>query len=204
MKKFIGFYWTLPVPWAGFRELPKDPDAAAAGSKTIRYQRDRVRSWVKSEKGALVHEEVFVDMQPDRGTEFILPVIDQLLHTCDAEDAALVLVDFSEAFGWRRHGPLWDRLSDERQCIPLDPSPVVIDGAAFDPVGHFRAWREIEYAHIGAKADREKAAQDAINALQGENVSVRKMADELNESGVMTPTGKRWSEDNLRKFLKSR
>ena len=110
MKKFIGFYWTLPVPWAGFRELPKDPDAAAAGSKTIRYQRDRVRSLVKSEKGTLVHEEVFVDMQPDRGTEFILPVIDQLLQECDAEVAALVLVDFSEAFGWRRHGPLWDRL----------------------------------------------------------------------------------------------
>ena len=39
----VGFYWTLPVPWAGFTDLPTDVDEAAAQSRTIRYQRDLIR-----------------------------------------------------------------------------------------------------------------------------------------------------------------
>lgn len=35
---YIGFYWTLPVNWAGFTTLPSDADAAAKVSCTIRYQ----------------------------------------------------------------------------------------------------------------------------------------------------------------------
>ena len=26
----VGFYWTMPVPWAGFTDVPKHVDAAAA------------------------------------------------------------------------------------------------------------------------------------------------------------------------------
>lgn len=40
---YIGFYWTLPVNWAGFTTLPADADEAAKGSLTIRYQVDLVR-----------------------------------------------------------------------------------------------------------------------------------------------------------------
>ena len=36
MRNAVGFYWTLPVPWAGFVELPEDIDAAAKASRTIR------------------------------------------------------------------------------------------------------------------------------------------------------------------------
>lgn len=76
---FIGLYWTLPVPWAGFVNLPDDPDAAAAASRTIRYQVERVRRWVKDQKGTLVAERVFLELQPDRGSEQIVPEIDRLL-----------------------------------------------------------------------------------------------------------------------------
>ena len=43
-RNAVGFYWTLPVPWAGFTDLPKDIDAAVKASRTIRYQVQRVRS----------------------------------------------------------------------------------------------------------------------------------------------------------------
>lgn len=204
MQKFIGFYWTLPVPWAGFRTLPKDAGEAAAKSRTIRYQRTRVRNWVRGEKGTLVAEEVFLELQPDRGTEQIVPVIDRLLLRCRAEEATLVLVDFSEAFGWRRHGPLWDRLADAKLCMALDPAPVVMDGAEFDPVEHFKAWREVESAHASSKPDRKTAISRAIDDLGTEHATITALAQALNFDGVRTPTGKHWTEDNLRKFLKSR
>lgn len=106
MRSFIGFYWTLPVPWAGFSHLPRDVDAAAAKSRTIRYQRDRVRRWVRDEPGELSAEEVFLELAPDRGSEHVLPLIDKLLDRCRSQSARLVLVDFSVAYGWRRHGPI--------------------------------------------------------------------------------------------------
>ena len=49
MTHYLGLYWTLPVPWAGFTRLPKDAKAAAARSRTIAYQRERVRRWVAEE-----------------------------------------------------------------------------------------------------------------------------------------------------------
>ena len=58
MDRFLGLYWTLPVPWAGFTQLPKDVGAAAKLSRTIAYQRERVRRWVAEEGGDLVAEEV--------------------------------------------------------------------------------------------------------------------------------------------------
>jgi hypothetical protein len=38
MEAFVGFYWTLPENWSGFRSLPTDVEAAAVKSRSIRYQ----------------------------------------------------------------------------------------------------------------------------------------------------------------------
>jgi hypothetical protein len=187
--KYIGFYWTLPVPWAGFNALPKDVDDAAEKSVTIRYQRDYVRRWVKDERGELIAEEVFLELAPDRGTDMIIPEIDRLLSRCREESAILVLVDFSDAFGWRRHGPLWDRLDQEKFCMALDPSAIMMDGAEFDPAHHFRTWREIEYSHAATKSDRKADLADAIGQLSEEHTTNRSLAKALNESGLSTPTG---------------
>ncbi len=52
----VGFYWTLPVPWAGFTELPKDVDRAAEFSRTIRYQREIIRRYAREHHLQLIHE----------------------------------------------------------------------------------------------------------------------------------------------------
>ena len=67
MEAFVGFYWTLPVNWSGFRNLPADVEAAAAKSRTIRYQRAMVQNWVRNNPPAeLVDEIAFMDTRPDR------------------------------------------------------------------------------------------------------------------------------------------
>ncbi len=198
---YIGFYWTLPVPWAGFTDLPKDPDAAAGMSRTIRYQVERVRRWVKENGGQLVAEEVFLELAPDRGSEQIIPVIDRLLSRARTEGARVVLVDFAAAFHWRRHGALWARLDDHRICVPLDPAPIYLDGKEFDPVRHFRGWRAAEAAHAADKPGRRAASAAAAWALREKGKTHADIAGELNARGDMTPTGRAWTAENVRKLL---
>ena len=204
MDKFIGFYWTLPVPWAGFADLPESVEEATAKSKTIRYQRERVRTWVRDQKGQLIEEKAFLELSPDRGTEQILPEIERLIIKGQKEGASLVLVDFSEAFGWRRHGLLYSRLGNEKFCVCLDPVPVLIDGVEFDPVSHFRAWRQVDYARISSKPEREEQIRRVIHDLKEGHSSLTEMVETLNKDGIRTPTGKLWTDDNLRKFLKAK
>jgi len=203
MTPYVGLYWTLSVPWAGFIALPKDPEAAAQASRTIRYQRERVRRWVKEEGGTLVHEEVFLELAPDRGSQHILPTVDCLLQRCRSETAKLVLVEFWDAYGWRRHGPLAERLDANADiCILLDPVSLTTDAGTFDPVEHFRAWREVEGAHAAGKAERRVELAHAIAERQEEQLSLRELAQALNADEHTTPTGKAWTAESLRKFLK--
>ncbi|WP_158169274.1 hypothetical protein [Methylobacterium mesophilicum] len=46
MGSFVGFYWTFPVRWAGFLDLPDDVARAAQASRTVAYQRALVRRFV--------------------------------------------------------------------------------------------------------------------------------------------------------------
>lgn len=203
-EKYFGFYWTLPVPWAGFRKLPADIDAAAEQSRTIRYQRDFVRRWVQEEGGTLIDEKAFLEVQADRASAHVTPEIDRVIRQCRAENAKIVLVDFSQAFGWRPHGPLWDRLRQPGvRFQALYPEPKIIDGEEFDPVEHFRSWRHIEGAKIASKADKEQHLAEMIDELKQDNLSLKERAEALNQRGATTPTGKLWTADNLRKFIKS-
>lgn len=198
---YIGFYWTLPVPWAGFTSLPADPDAAAQASRTIRYQVERVRRWVKDEGGRLIAEQVFLELAPDRGSEQIVPTIDRLIAKARRRGAKLVLVDFAEAFQWRRHGALWDRLDDSRACTRLDPAPLFLDGKEFDPVQHFRGWRQLDEAHVAAKPEMRAALVEAATALRDEGGTYAAVAAQLNANGDLTPSGRKWTADNVRKLL---
>lgn len=196
----IAFYWTLPVPWAGFTTLPKDPAAAAQASRTIRYQRERILRWAKDEGAKVIEEDVFLELAPDRGSAEIVPIIDRLIAKAEAADASLVLVDFSEAMRWRRHGPLWARLEGSGRGLALDPVPVVMDGKTFDPATHFRGWRELDAAHRAQKPDTRAAVQALIADLRSEGQSWRAVAEVLNGHGLRTHTGRVWSAETVRKL----
>lgn len=108
MRNAVGFYWTLPVPWAGFTTLPEDIDAAAKVSRTIRYQCDLIRRHAVENGYTLVAEKVFLEIAPDRGSQYVLEALRPLEAICRAREAVLLFVDFSEVQGWRGHGPLSD------------------------------------------------------------------------------------------------
>jgi hypothetical protein len=192
-----------PAP-GGLTSLPKDPEAAAQASRTIRYQRERIRRWVREEGGTIIYEEVFLELAPDRGSEHILPTVDRFLKRCRTEKAQLVLVEFWSAFGWRRHGPLAERFEANADlCVLLDPVPLTSAEAFFDPVEHFRTWRKVEGAHAASKADRKADLAEAIAERQDGHFSLAELAKVLNADRLLTPTGKPWSRDNLGKFLRA-
>ena len=204
MQRFIGFYWTLPVPWAGFTSLPPDVDAAAARSATIRYQRERVRQWVKQEGGELRGEEAFLELDPYTGTEHIVPVVDRLLHMARQDDAQLVLVNFAEVFGWRQHWRLWDRLEqDPSQWVALDPAETLIDGELVDPILHFRRWSDRHAQHKDGKSQHAERVLEAIEKLLVTCPTNAALAKALNTSKLYTHHGKPWTASNLAKFRQS-
>lgn len=205
MTLFAGFCWTLPVPWAGFTSLPSNPEAAAQASRTIQYQRERIRRWVKEEGGTLTHEEVFLELAPDRVSDQLVLTVERLLERCRKENAKLVLVEFWDAYGWRRHGPLAELLDENADaCVLLDPVPLTSEACHFDPAQHFRTWRALEHAHVASKQDRQVELAQAIADRHGSYATLRDLADALNTDGLKSPTGKPWSADNLRKFMKGR
>lgn len=201
---FIAFYWTLPVKWAGFTQLPKTADEAAKASWTIRYQVERVRRWVKAEKGTLLREAVFMDTAPDRGTNAIQTEIGKLLAEARGKCAELVLVDFAQAFGWRPHGPLFEMIGDAKNCVLLPPEALTLDGEVLDPIEHFRHWREIDLARRMEKDDLKQAARASMSELKAGGASYSTIAVRLNDMGTTTLNGRAWTADNVRKFLSQR
>lgn len=198
---FLAFYWTLPVKWAGFTQLPKTADDAAKASWTIRYQVERVRRWVKSEKGTLLREAVFMDTAPDRGTDAIQSEIGALLAEANKKNAELVLVDFAQAYGWRPHGPLFDMIGDAKNCVLLPPEPIRIGDEDYNPVEHFRQWREIEYLRQADKDDLKRAILSTMTNMKAEGASYAAIAIRLNDMGVTTLNGRAWTADNVRKLM---
>ncbi len=198
MERYFGFYWTLPVAWAGFAKLPADVDAAAAQSRTIRYQRDLVRRWAKGNGGELVGEEVFLELAPDRVSDHAVESFEVARKKAGAMP---VLVEFASAFGWREHTPLRNYLEREGiEAIWLLPDPLPIDGMFFDPVEHFRAWRDIQAAHSAGKPTSKAELAAMIRLLAAEHESNTRIAIALNAQGRKTVTGKPWTSENVKKF----
>ena len=209
--RFVGFYWTLPMPHLGFKELPKDAEAAAEASRTVRYQRERVRLHVAAEGGELVSEAVWMELAPDRGSHHVSAALAKPVDLCRATAARLLYVDFAERHGWRPHQQLkthLDALADPVAHRPLDPEPVEIDGRRFDPVRHFRRRRD-EMAGRGTPAERRQEVLGRILAVTADRLppavpraDYAAVSEMLNGRGIQTTTGRRWTPDNLRAFLK--
>jgi hypothetical protein len=209
--RFVGFYWTLPMPHLGFNELPTDVEAAAKASRTIRYQRERVRRHVEAKGGQLVHEAVWLELDPDRGSRHVEADLRKAVDSCREAKAQLLYVDFAERHGWRPHQQLktfLNGLADGFLHRPLDPDPIVIDGRRFDPVTHFRQWRD-RMANRGTAAERRQDVLGKILAVAVDRLppavpraDYAALAEVVNRQGIRTTTGRRWSPDNLRVFLR--
>ena len=203
MRKAVGFYWTLPVPWAGFRKLPTGVEEAAKLSKTIRYQMHLVRAFAKRERYELVAERVFMELQPDRPSHHIREPLEGLAALCRAEQAELLYADFSKVQGWRSHLVMRDWLGLEGRDIEhtgIWPDSISMDGLDFDPQAHFEKWRENWSDWKMSKAGRVQVLMAAITALRRERKSYLAIAEELNRCGLHSPTGRAWTGDAVRKF----
>lgn len=127
-----------------------------------------------------------------------------LLTRCRSEKAKLVLVEFWTTYGWRRQGPLAERLDENSDlCTHLDPVPLTSAEGHLDPVRRFRAWREVERTQAMGKDERKLMLTQAIAARQEgqEHLSLKELARALNADGFSTPTGKPWTAENLPKYL---
>ena len=199
---YVGVYWTLPVNWAGFRDLPPDVDAAAAASRTIRYQRERVRGWVREQSGTLLGEVAFMDTRTDRATDAVRNVLRRAAPAYAGKGATLLAVQFHEVHHWR-HNPFLHAAAEELglAVIGLSPDPLIIGGEVFDPARHFAAWR---------REDGSAMAQMRLSAHEGLQAALAEVPDGtgrwqaiaglLNGRGVRTIRGDSWTAENVRKL----
>lgn len=200
-RQYLGFYWTLPVNWAGFRQLPNDVEAAAAASRTIRYQREQVWRFVAGERGVLMDEIAFMDVEPDRATEIVHDVLRRKALQY-AGVATLVTVAFDRVHRWRHNPHL--ALAAEAfgfEVFSLPPEPILIDGVEFDPIRHFTTWRRQDTS-VKARLEYEalQGLRAALAAVPAGNGRWQAIADQLNAASVKSIRGGMWSAENVRKL----
>jgi hypothetical protein len=210
-RKFVGFYWTLPVRAFGFVTLPKDPAEAAKASATIAYQRALVQRHVADRKGELVAEVAFLE-SGDRPSPAIEPEITRALKRAQREGAQLLYVDFAQASHWREHRFLqWLTSLAPVSCLGLPPEPIHVEGRGyFDPIAHFRASRRLLQDPDAPvrEADRRILLEERVRTLlqldaPGATVRPAEGARILNAAGLKTLRNNAWTADNLRQFLKA-
>ena len=177
---------------------------AAAVSRTIRYQQTAVHDWVRSEKGHLVGEFAFMEVRPDAGTSYVAGELRKALALCEGEEAQLVHVRFGEYHNARQHSFMRRMIEQSNvKAVPLPPDRIVIDGAIFDPISHFQAWKSrltIEKQDHRAGLLAKVAAASTQSESEGKDAI--RTAQILNEQGITTVNGKIWTGPNVRAFLK--
>lgn len=202
MDKAIGFYWTLPVPWAGFTTLSVNVDEAATQSRTIRYQRALIRRHAKENRMDLVHEAVFLEISPDRGSIAVKEALQAIAALAEANEAIVLVVDFAAVQNWRSHRPLRDEAGDFGLTLEMVyPDEITIDGRPFDPALHFEDWRKRQADWSAGKSTRLATALARAAELRAAGASLAKTAAALNTESLPSPTGKPWTADNLRKAM---
>ncbi|WP_347268604.1 hypothetical protein [Paracoccus sp. (in: a-proteobacteria)] len=191
---YFAIYWTFPAPWAGFTSLGDDVDEAARKSRTIAYQRDQIHRYARKVKRVIVAERAFLERAPDRGS---VEVADEIAAAvAKRPDLKPIMVDFGKAISWRPHHILISRMSAlGADLLPADEDSIIA-GVRFHPSAHFQEWNRQYETHIAAKPVHRTRI---LQAVQEEGAD----AETLNEMGLRTHTGKLWTRDNLRKFLKA-
>jgi hypothetical protein len=205
-QRYVGFYWTLPIPSVGFLKLSDDPDVAATQSKTIRYQREVINEWVAEEGGVLIREITFLETQSDRGTDAVIHYVQRAARICRENEATLLYVDFRQMCGWRPHQELTYAIEEEQiPSVPIWPShkTIMIDGHPFHPASHFKDHRMQHEKEAARRHDVaiQRLLKEAENVPPGRGRNAL-IAEKLNAEGVQTFQGGRpWTADNVKKVL---
>lgn len=208
VRKAIGFYWTLQVNWipAAKSRLKavrsQTIEEAAKSSKTIAMQREAIHRWAKENGFEIIHEKTYVELEPDRVLGGSGAELRKLWKLAEKENATILYADFSAAVGQRRHHIL-DRLTydwppGQGRFLAID----LDDAAAEKFRAHFAGWRKDYREWLGSKKDRKQKALDSARELQSRGYVLEEVAHCLNEDKIFTMTGKLWTEETLRKFLK--
>ncbi|GJD96244.1 recombinase family protein [Methylobacterium iners] len=200
---YVGFYWTLPVNWADFRRLPSDVEGAAQASRTIRYQRERVRQWVKEDAVSLVGEIAFMDVRTDRATEAVREALIATRRVCVRRKAKLVYVRFEEQNLWRSN-PYLRRHAEEfgLELVALSPDPLTIDGRRFDPAEHFKRWRTADKEQMGElRREAYQGLEQALSVFPEGAGRWQAIAERLNGDGIRSLKGSTWTPENVRKVV---
>jgi hypothetical protein len=205
-QRYVGFYWTLPIPSVGFLKLSDDPDVAATQSKTIRYQREVINEWVAEEGGVLIREITFLETQSDRGTDAVIHYVQRAARICRENEATLLYVDFRQMCGWRPHQELTYAIEEEQiASVPIWPSheTIMIDGHPFHPASHFKDHRMQHEKEAARRHDVaiQRFLKEAENVAPGRGRNAL-IAEKLNAECVQTFQGGRpWTADNVKKVL---
>ena len=196
----IAFYWTFPVPWAGFNQIDtRDIDTAASQSKTIAMQRQAVRAYASSEGLVIIHETAHIELAPDRGSKEIEGELQNLAKLADLQQAKILYVDFGEAIHQRSHQYLRSFVGEHStmfEAVALDWS---IEQKFRD---HFSNWRKQQENWTRGKAERIALARARTLDLLDEGRKLPEIAQSLEAEGLRSATGKPWNADSLRKMLK--
>ena len=103
-----------------------------------------------------------------------------------------------------QHGPLFDMIRDTDNCVLLSPEPALIDGKWWNPVEHFRACREVDYAQQTAKESLRDTALSTFSNRKADGASFAASAPKVNDMGIKAVNGRTWTLNNVRKFMAQR
>jgi hypothetical protein len=198
--KAIGFYWTLPVPWARFRIVDAhDIDKAAAQSRTIAMQRRIVRDYARGEF-EIVEELARVEWAPDRGTKKFARDLDSLVKRARELDATILLVDFGAATHQRPNQYLQKLVAANADLfLPIWPSEDHVESL----IAHFGQWRRRQAKWTSGKNARVAKALARAGQLLDEGATLGKAALALEAEGLRSATGRPWTAASLRQAIKA-
>jgi hypothetical protein len=162
-----------------------------------------IRRYVMEDKGTLVDEIAFIDVQPDHATDMVQNELRKKAEEY-AGRATMLYVRFEEMSHWRHNGYLLKTAREiGLRVLPLPPDPIPIDGRRFDPIEHFKEWRKRDGT---TRAKLKLAAREGLRAALATvpegNGRWKTIADQLNAAEIPTSGGKPWTAENVRKHAK--
>ena len=162
---------------------------------------------VAEERGALFDEIVFLETKTDRWTAQprVRRAVERAIRGCEQHGAQLLYIDFREARGWRAHYFIVDevqRLGIPHLALPPLRQVVLSDGKPYDPVEHFRKWREQFRRTDQRHARALEGLRTVALEIPTQRGRYRLIAEALNRTGCLTKTGRRWEPDNVKAAIR--